>query len=68
MRKALSNSFAVFATAGKWLLGLCATMVLLNLVRWGQSGFGIVPRTLDGLFGIATAPLLHSGWGHLLSN
>ena len=29
---------------------------------------GIVPRTVDGLDGIAWAPLLHGGWGHLLAN
>ncbi|HEV2780288.1 MAG TPA: rhomboid family intramembrane serine protease [Actinophytocola sp.] len=30
--------------------------------------FGIVPRSLSGLDGIAWAPLLHSGFGHLLAN
>lgn len=30
--------------------------------------FGIVPRTLDGLTGVALAPLLHAGFGHLLAN
>jgi len=29
---------------------------------------GIVPRTVHGLIGVATAPLLHSSWTHLLSN
>ncbi|TQJ05713.1 rhomboid family protein [Amycolatopsis cihanbeyliensis] len=29
---------------------------------------GIVARTLSGLDGIVWAPLLHAGWGHLLSN
>ncbi|WP_183656163.1 rhomboid family intramembrane serine protease [Prauserella isguenensis] len=29
---------------------------------------GIVARSLGGLDGIAWAPLLHSGWGHLLAN
>jgi membrane associated rhomboid family serine protease len=30
--------------------------------------FGIQPRTEDGLVGIAAAPLLHFGFGHLVSN
>jgi membrane associated rhomboid family serine protease len=30
--------------------------------------WGIEPRTVRGLPGIATAPLLHEGWSHLLSN
>lgn len=29
---------------------------------------GILPRTVDGLDGVAWAPLLHFGWGHLISN
>lgn len=29
---------------------------------------GIRPRVVDGLDGILWAPLLHGGWGHLLSN
>ncbi|MDG3008646.1 rhomboid family intramembrane serine protease [Rhodococcus sp. D2-41] len=29
---------------------------------------GIVPRRLDGLWGILFAPLLHDGWGHLAAN
>lgn len=28
----------------------------------------IVPRSVDGLTGILTAPLLHGGWGHLAGN
>ena len=30
--------------------------------------YGIVPRTVDGLWGIALAPFLHAGFGHALSN
>lgn len=29
---------------------------------------GIVPRTLSGLDGVLWAPLLHSGWPHLIAN
>ena len=32
------------------------------------TGFGIVPRTVFGLIGILTAPLLHGDFVHLLSN
>ena len=31
-------------------------------------GYGIEPRDDDGLIGIAAAPFLHAGFGHLLSN
>lgn len=30
--------------------------------------YGILPRQVDGLDGILWAPLLHVGWGHLISN
>lgn len=30
--------------------------------------FGIEPRSLHGLIGVLTAPLLHASWAHLLSN
>ncbi|HCZ35986.1 MAG TPA: rhombosortase, partial [Cytophagales bacterium] len=29
---------------------------------------GIKPRTLEGLIGIFTAPMIHGGYMHLLSN
>ena len=32
------------------------------------AGFGIVPRSLPGLIGIAFSPLLHAGQAHLLAN
>lgn len=31
-------------------------------------GWGIRPRSGEGLFGILAAPLLHGGWGHLSAN
>jgi len=30
--------------------------------------WGVEPLTLDGLWGILFAPMLHFGWGHLLAN
>lgn len=46
-----------------YLIELLDTILPANLDR-----FGIVPRSVSGLDGIAWAPLLHHGWGHLLSN
>ncbi|HHO50195.1 MAG TPA: rhomboid family intramembrane serine protease [Deltaproteobacteria bacterium] len=31
-------------------------------------GFGIVPRTASGLYGILLAPFLHGSWSHLVLN
>ncbi len=34
----------------------------------GLDNLGIKPRTDDGLWGIAFAPMLHGGWDHLIGN
>jgi membrane associated rhomboid family serine protease len=46
-----------------YLIELIDTILPANLDQ-----FGIVPRSVSGLDGIAWAPLLHHGWGHLLAN
>jgi membrane associated rhomboid family serine protease len=46
-----------------WLLELLDTSMGSQL-----DGFGIVPRSENGLFGIAAAPFLHLGFGHLIAN
>lgn len=38
------------------------------LYGWPLSAFGIYPRTTIGLIGIFSAPLLHGGFNHLVSN
>ena len=53
------SSFVLFL----WLIHLF--IVLLN---WEPSALGIRPGVLAGLTGIATAPLIHGSWGHLISN
>ena len=30
--------------------------------------FGILPREVDGLWGLILSPLLHGGFGHLMAN
>ena len=42
--------------------------LLDSLVGGRLDEFGVRPRREDGLDGIAFAPLLHLGWGHLLAN
>jgi membrane associated rhomboid family serine protease len=46
-----------------WLLEIIDAVSGANLDR-----YGIEPRDADGLVGIATAPFLHGGVGHLLGN
>ncbi len=50
-------------------VGIVWAVFLADFVIPGDlNRFGIVPRTTSGLFGVATMPFLHGGWGHLLSN
>ena len=59
-------------TAAVVVLAFTALLYLVELVDAALNhrldGDGIVPRTLSGLDGIAWAPLLHGGWGHLVGN
>lgn len=60
------------AAAGIMLL-FTAFLYLAEAVDQASSGAldragVIVPRSVDGLTGIITAPLLHGGWGHLAGN
>ncbi len=39
-----------------------------QLFGWKLSYYGIIPRQAGGILGILTAPFLHGGWEHLISN
>ncbi|OQA00471.1 MAG: Rhomboid family protein [Bacteroidetes bacterium ADurb.Bin408] len=64
-RTTLLNSliFPVSFTALLWLVKIIETLLKLDIVT-----LGIFPLKLSGLIGILTAPLIHSGIHHLLSN
>jgi membrane associated rhomboid family serine protease len=47
---------------------LYAVELLDTLMGHRLDGMGIRPRQVDGLDGIAFAPLLHAGWAHLMAN
>jgi membrane associated rhomboid family serine protease len=46
-----------------WGIKLFETVEHVNL-----SWYGLYPRTVHGLFGIITSPLLHADFSHLLAN
>lgn len=50
------------------LVGVMCVVNLAAGVAPGLRSFGIVPRTLPGLVGVAFAPLLHATTAHLLAN
>lgn len=41
---------------------------LFTVVHFDVGLLGIVPRKVEGLHGILTAPWVHGDWGHLISN
>jgi membrane associated rhomboid family serine protease len=52
--------------------GLAVVMWVVEVIDQISGGdleqYGIKPHEGDGLVGIATAPFLHAGWGHLIGN
>lgn len=59
----LSLKIALWFAALLWLILMVDTILDLGLSR-----YGLRPQHLEGLIGIFTAPLLHSGAEHLFSN
>lgn len=60
-------------SGARWVLGATAILWLLELfdlfvMRGGLDRYGIRPRSIEGLVGIATAPFLHGGMTHLIAN
>lgn len=53
---------------GGALLAMWVLEVADLFLGGGLDAYGIQPRTVDGLYGIALAPLLHSSTVHLASN
>lgn len=53
----------VAAAGVLWAIQIATSVADLNLQR-----FGLRPRELDGLWGVATEPFLHASYGHLFSN
>ena len=68
--KAIKRELKLHATL---LFGFVALIWILEVIdlavfRGGLDQLGIRPRSLVGLIGIALAPVLHMGFGHLAAN
>lgn len=59
----LALKVTLWFTALLWLI-----LVVDTILGLGLAHYGLRPKHLDGLIGIFTAPLLHSGAEHLFSN
>ena len=63
MRISQNIGIALAAVALLWIVFIIGTILPFDLRI-----YGIRPRSIDGLIGLAVAPFLHSGLGHLVSN
>jgi membrane associated rhomboid family serine protease len=63
---------ANFRLATRIALGFVAVLWLVQLLNWGLDlgleRFGVRPRRISGLPAMLIAPLLHSGFSHLVAN
>jgi len=59
----LALKFALALVGLLWLI-----LIVNHVLDLGLTRFGLRPRHVEGLIGIFTAPLLHSGAEHLFSN
>lgn len=50
------------------LITIWSVFFLQYLGLGKENCYGVFPRTLEGLRGILFAPLLHSGWKHIINN
>jgi membrane associated rhomboid family serine protease len=56
------------ATLARWTGVLWAVEIVDLLLGHALDRFGVAPRSLPGLVGIAFAPFLHGGFAHLIAN
>ena len=63
------RNFKLALKVAFWFTGfLCLILILDAVLGLGLARYGLRPRQFDGLIGVFTAPLLHSGAEHLFSN
>lgn len=63
------RNFKLALKVAFWFTGFLWLILILDAVLGlGLARYGLRPRQFDGLIGVFTAPLLHSGAEHLFSN
>ncbi len=68
MRNTTSKLFFSILYPSLFLLILWGVKLFETVERVNLSWYGLYPRTIHGLFGIITSPLLHADFTHLLAN
>lgn len=68
MRNTTSKLFFSILYPGLFVFILWGIKLFETVEKVNLSWYGLYPRTLHGLFGIITSPLLHADFSHLLAN
>ncbi|HET6225525.1 MAG TPA: rhomboid family intramembrane serine protease [Bacteroidia bacterium] len=68
MRNKTTKLYASFFYPGIFILLLWTIKLFEETFNVNLAWYGLYPRTVHGLLGILTAPLLHADFGHLMSN
>ncbi len=68
MRNTTSKLFFSILYPGLFVLILWGVKLFETVEKVNLSWYGLFPRTLHGLFGIFTSPLLHADFSHLIAN
>lgn len=63
-----SGSLEKAFRSAAWLTGSVLFVAGLTVLQPGLQNYGIHPRTVGGLIGVAFAPLLHANLAHLTAN
>ncbi len=68
MRNTTSKLFFSLLYPGVFLILLWAIKLYETISGVNLSWYGLYPRSIHGLFGIVTSPMLHGDWSHLAAN
>lgn len=64
----MKNIINGFVTAFWWLVIIWTVYIVDTILPIDLRGFGIIPRNIHGLIGIAFAPFLHTNLSHIVAN
>lgn len=68
MQRLILSNTQIFRLLLAVAFSFCLVEVINIVTNRSLNSFGILPRNIDGLTGVISAPWLHGGVGHFLSN
>ncbi len=64
----MKNIINGFVAAFRWLVIIWTIYIIDTILPIDLRSFGIIPRNIHGLIGIAFTPFLHANLGHIIAN